>query len=220
MGTPADPPKDRRQARTAPARRQAATGRRPPPAAAAGEPLRFPQAPGSARRRLQRDQAGPSGWAERPERLAGADRKQERGQQDGGARAPPDRRDHRRRVADRDGASDEPRRRPSGRVGEHQLRKGPRCRYTRCAATQATAGTPTWAKLPKNQVRPVAVSSGPVRLSGRRVEATSPQPMKVQPTVRSGIVARTVPSEPNPLGGKTDRDAGRPDQGKPPHRLS
>src|SRR6266540_3026948 len=57
---------------------------------------------------LQHDQAGPSGWADRPDILAGADAEQERGQQDGGARIPPDRRDDRRGVADRDGASDQP----------------------------------------------------------------------------------------------------------------
>ncbi len=74
---------------------------------------------------LHRHQARPSEWADRPNIVAGADSHQQPGQQDGGAGAAPDRRDDRHRVADRDGSSDQSRPWPSGRVGEHQLHKGP-----------------------------------------------------------------------------------------------
>jgi hypothetical protein len=60
--------------------------------------------PGSG---LQRDQAGPSGPANRPTILARADPEQQPGQHDRGGLAPPDGRE-RRRIADHGGPPDKP----------------------------------------------------------------------------------------------------------------
>jgi hypothetical protein len=54
-------------------------------------------------------------------------------------------------------------------------------------ATQEIGPTPTCAKFPMNQLKPVAVIRSPERLSRRRSDATRPQAMNTQPTARSGI---------------------------------
>jgi hypothetical protein len=67
-------------------------------------------------------------------------------------------------------------------------------RGPRCSANKAIGpNSPPW-KLPRNQAYPVAASSGPVPLPGRRHHPSSPPAMKVHPTIKSGIQCPTSPS--------------------------
>jgi hypothetical protein len=173
--------------------------------------------PGSG---LQRDAARPSLSAHRPNKLAAADTEQQPGQQDRSTRTPPDRRDDRHRIPDRDGSSDKPRRWPPGWVGEHQLHQGPAVQVHHVRRHPGHRRHTDLREVPHEP-----------REAGRRHQQTgaarrppgrSDQPAADKCPADGQIrdpVGRIAPAEPNPLGGKADHTAGQPDQAKPPrHR--
>jgi hypothetical protein len=74
-------------------------------------------------RALQRNQAHPAGWANRPRVFVAAHTGQQRGEQDRGGFALPDWRDDRRSVEDGDRRAGKARRPPSTRIREQKLEK-------------------------------------------------------------------------------------------------
>jgi hypothetical protein len=96
----------------------------------------------------------------------------------------------------------------------------PRWRYRAWLANQATDGTSTEPRLPRNQVKPTAIMSTPVLLSGRRYPPTRPQATKDQPDSQVRYpMARVVPTERNPFGNQSEQCpcGGQDQQAEPAH---